>query len=139
MKASELRLGNWVTSDGDFFQIDELRPDFIGAGALGIYPAGMLTDECAIPLTEDWLKKFGFIQKPESNSGSPEYFLWIDEDSKCFLEGLISITGAYGVLCVCNGNYFANNLHEAHQLQNLYFALTGNELEIKPGPEIFNT
>jgi hypothetical protein len=66
-----------------------------------------------IPLTEEWLLKFGFKKKVGNR----------------FESDLLSQDIYFG-----NGYYIANVLPElkhVHQLQNLYFVLTGEELQIK--------
>lgn len=66
-----------------------------------------------------------------------EYIFPIDDRSKEYLKdgtwfsSCGTFNGGIAVLCLCRGNYFANNIDYLHQLQNLYFALTGEELEIK--------
>lgn len=75
-----------------------------------------------IDLTEEWLLKFGFEQSFE------------DEENNS-----IFINGAFEVTKHCFKSEFWMDLHlitpnrirYVHQLQNLYFVLTGNELIIK--------
>jgi hypothetical protein len=62
-----------------------------------------------IPLTEEWLLKFGLM------SIKTELGLWNNGDAIYFNYGLEK----------------SIQLKYVHQLQNLYFALTGEELEIK--------
>jgi hypothetical protein len=116
MKANELRIGNtinYVTLNNvklvtvDASLIMELEPDS-GAGSNRLYKP--------IPLTEEWLLKFGF----EKVSGWDYYKGWI----KDYVE----------LECDCYGFDYVNNIDKevkhVHQLQNLYFALTGKELEL---------
>jgi hypothetical protein len=69
-----------------------------------------------IPLTEEWLLKFGFEQK------SLHYFK----------ENIFVITLEDGYFECLLGNYEVK-LKYAHELQNLYWALSGKELTIKEG------
>lgn len=106
MKANELRLGNWVYDEGDLktpIQIVRLEEDNTG----WLKP---------IPLTEEWLLKFG----------AEENILRLIDDMWIQFED--------GEWCVCNDNdgfYDVSCIKHVHQLQNLYFALTGEELKIE--------
>lgn len=73
-----------------------------------------LTSIKPIPLTEEWLLKFGFVCK---NVGYLCDNFYIDDDF---------------YICVLRFNcedYI--KVSSVHQLQNIYFTLTGKELEIK--------
>jgi hypothetical protein len=86
-----------------------------------------------IPLTEEWLVKFGFEKKQHS------FLIDIENEMdewcyKTYLELVEAIDEWY-----CSLQYVDNccetehsspmpNLKSVHQLQNLYFALTGEEL-----------
>jgi hypothetical protein len=78
-----------------------------------------------IPLTEEWLLKFGF---EKSNDLDSFYHLRLINDwTKLFYDP------KHGVceLSVSNHGAMIRKLKSVHQLQNLYFALTGEELIIK--------
>lgn len=77
-----------------------------------------------IPLTEEWLLKFGFTYD--------EIFGWSFSDSKTYFimsyhsSAIITLeTSEESIISV------PQNIRYVHQLQNLYFALTGKELELK--------
>ena len=80
-----------------------------------------------IPLTEEWLLRFGFkkyIHKPIEG-----------EEEKCeeyCIDKLSIVDWGYGFIM---SNAFAHGLRielkSVHQLQNLYFSLTGTELALK--------
>ena len=111
LQANELRIGNWYLSFGvDLKQVESITKDKI------------LIDFHPIPLTEEWLLKFGFeyhhkiISRRFYNIGN--LFAEVGGDGR---------TAIYGTLAgelMCFVNY-------VHQLQNLYFALTGEELILK--------
>ena len=68
-----------------------------------------------IPLTEEWLLKFGFRRFPW---GLVVDDLLFKDDLKC----------SYLTLQVGNG--FEVTINYVHQLQNLFFSLTGRELTV---------
>jgi hypothetical protein len=72
-----------------------------------------------IPLTEEWLLKFGFIQK--NNQFFLENFRFHIE-KPCNYDGYI----------FCDNHIVLTETKHIHQLQNLYFALTNEELIYKP-------
>lgn len=77
-----------------------------------------LHDFCPISITEEWLLKFGFIIQGKRIS-KDWFYLWSDKQKIFFaLAEMHEVTGTYLVV------------ESVHQLQNLYFALTGKELNI---------
>jgi len=105
MKVNEMRIGNWYDENGSTKQVN---PNTIEA----VWVAERIWCK-PIPLTEEWLLKFGF-QKDSLNiyrkylniHRGVSYF-------ECYLGGITV------------------EVQFIHQLQNLYFALKGEELEIK--------
>lgn len=114
MKSNELRIGNYYLSFGvDLKQVETLHKDKI------------LIDFTPIPLTEEWLLKFGFIH------------------SKLFDCDLFTSSWNFHI-SVLSGEYQLNykesaksqwipliKIKHVHTLQNLYFALTNEELTLK--------
>jgi hypothetical protein len=116
MDAKELRVGNYL------LQTNQIDYDTLGHKR---YPDSVITvgkhlftyedeDIKPIPLTEEWLVRFGF----EKVSGWDDYKGWI----KDYVE----------LECDSYGFDYVNNIDKevkhVHQLQNLYFALTGEEI-----------
>jgi hypothetical protein len=125
MEAQELRLGNYVNCPKDGqnpFRIDLFDYVSNGIGKFGmIYDKNThpltwyLQDLKPIPLTEDWLLKFGWKHKKDfylEINGFTIMFESTGNILSCFLEGI-----GIDILYI-------------HQLQNLYFALTNEELII---------
>ena len=84
---------------------------------------GFFSMKCAIPilLTEEWLLKFGFEKQMAWT-----YCIELKGNLK-----LVYYLGEKG-WSIGNKNYSDfSNLQYVHQLQNLYFALTNEELTIK--------
>jgi len=116
MKINEIRIGCSFqlengTLGGGIATIGHIK-DIVTASEL--LESGSLSP---IPLTEEWLLKLGFERLPNT--------MTYNYSSKC---------GSVSVFKMPNGNFFADGfikdvrLKSVHQLQNLYFALTGEEL-----------
>jgi hypothetical protein len=107
MKANEIRLGNYYNQFGNIHQVNGHI-----ISELEKAPQGQLWCK-AIPLTEEWLLKFGFI-KHENHS------IWytLNKVDVWFFDGKY-----------VNDNDVEINF--VHELQNLYFALTKKELTMK--------
>lgn len=118
MKANELRLGNWLYSG--------LTEKYFQVSADDILNIDKNKDEglCTpIPLTEEWLLRFGFVKKDNYFHIEHDYFGGYAYDlrnyclTKCYPSGI--------------NEFHSSDIKHVHQLQNLYFALTGTELELR--------
>lgn len=134
MKASELRIGNLVINNrnGKVCEVESLEyeGDTIyvnrdhGWGGEVDYSG---CDIAPIPLSEEWLIKFGFVQGDHIRLSRSFYEIPVGGS-------LLQINPDNGVVWIVReGNIFNNPalIEYVHQLQNLYFALTGEELTIK--------
>ena len=133
MKAKELRLGNLVyLQDGaTVATVSYFQTRF----SINGYPEDIIS---GISLTEEWLVKFGF---KKSKAIPKEKFCYLFEDkSKTPIDFYVVGKGfdvytIYDPISRSNKlNFITDNrgLYFVHQLQNLYFALAGAELIIKP-------
>lgn len=113
MKAKELRIGNLVNY-GDGVLVLDIN-DFRDYDFKKFEP---------IPLTEEWLVKFGFEPHGERNSLNGY------SKNKLRVEYLFDNLEAR-LIKDSETSYHLTTLKHVHQLQNLYFALTNEELEIK--------
>lgn len=124
MKAKELRIGNLVKIHGNIETVFGIIKDQPISQSSAIFTGVMVEDKTEywldsvspIPLTEEWLIKFGFR---DGNEG------FADEWNKWFKDGLelepfMDHFEMYINECVY--------IKYVHQLQNLYFALTNEEL-----------
>jgi len=111
MKASELRIGNWYKYNGIFKQATPNTIEKVwGAERTWCKP---------IPLTEEWLLKLG-AKKLSDNFFEIGYLKFKIHSHQ------------YGIdFHFGNGGGHYIKPHYVHSLQNLYFALTGEELTIK--------
>jgi hypothetical protein len=130
MKANELRIGNlvYLKSKDAIYEISS------GHDIEEIDDAPINFDAKPISLTEEWLLKFGFKDVDLNMSGSN----WLVKEQKGLWRQAIRI--AYSekseewsltLECVSPPTLSIVRLKYVHQLQNLYFALTGEELTIK--------
>jgi hypothetical protein len=133
MKSTELRLGNLIDDSG----IPSIINNFDEWG-ISVYDAnGDLTSEiyrqCGlfkpIPLTEEWLIKFGFESWGKDEYGYVNYVLHnvIDGTSNF----VIGLSDDNPIPMIDNNLCCWSEFKYVHTLQNLYFALTGEELKIK--------
>ena len=109
MKASELRCGNYV-----YFEDELLKFDF---------EMGWNFDYIkSIPLTEEWLLKFGFIKKYQTFE-----FKGLNIDGTVVHFSFDKWRSEYDIEN-CDFTEIPAECKYVHQLQNLYFALTNEEL-----------
>lgn len=131
MEAKELRIGNWVHHKDVWSHRQSGVPISIGTHefdfqwddsdwyALGECTLSLKAIE-PIPLTEEWLLRFGGVLYPwgwNFTKNNAILFRWK--------------AGDYSRLWVEIGNGHNVYIYCVHQLQNLFYALTGQELEIK--------
>ncbi len=116
MKANELRIGNFIFyANGDICKVSyhQIRYLIITTEKVNYSP---------IPLTEEWLLKFGF----EKSNVVDKYYT---------INNQFAISTADDKFRFIKGNFVCqlvlSELQYVHQLQNLYFALTNEELTIK--------
>lgn len=85
-----------------------------------------------IPLSEDWLYKFGFEQIDKSSNS---YIVYADQNHDYYLQIDVRRNNAnYTILDNTFDDLRAFSMVDiiyVHQLQNLYFALTNQELILK--------
>lgn len=133
MNPAELRIGNYVDFFGEVTIIDGLCPFNTGDQILKtdccITQAGTTSfrDIEPIPLTEEWLERFGCMRQKIS---SLHRNYW-NKDLDFSID--VEFTFDKDVLFfyrIC-GEKRRRPIPYVHQLQNLYFALTGEELKTK--------
>lgn len=110
MDAKELRIGNYVYAQSGKLVVN--RDSIYKVENVNIQSARKYEP---IPLTEEWMLKFGFEESYWQASGKFAHWIkdgadWFDGDLNCIVY------------------YRVTEIKYVHQLQNLYFALTGEEL-----------
>ena len=114
MEAADLRIGNLIIEKGAIESVEPshfYEDDYV-KNLLGCEP---------IPLTEEWLLKFGFRDISKLDNTTFKEYRQYNKPSLAIQFPCGSETHCYA------GNYPVAIRH-VHQLQNLYFALTGEEL-----------
>ena len=123
MKAMELRIGDYVNYRCDALDI-HIPVYQVGNGAdIQVHENhGYFSP---IPLTEEWLLKFGFYRVENGYYGSMPY------NKPCWIKFSFTILIWDDGTFVYDWNGGNTILKSVHQLQNLHFALKGKELTIK--------
>ena len=116
MEANELRIGNWVYLGRNIIAIDGIGKDFVFNGSThwNLDAPNLIKP---IPLTEKYLLRFGF-----------------ERSGLYHVKNQVHIHDEHGWTDTgyeYRFNYTSIKIKHVHQLQNLYFALTGEELTIK--------
>lgn len=119
IKANELRIGNWVilSEDSTKFIIEEISKTGLVVQNSQETAWIEIEEFEPIPLTEEILLKCGFEHSIAGLFGNNYMLNSVSIQLKTL--------GAYILVC-----YPKCEIKYLHQLQNLYFALTGQELEI---------
>ena len=141
MKANALRLGNLVEYDNRIFKIFGITEElpFLNTDEFGVGVVDYNNIK-PIPLTEEWLLKFGLYKfKPALNYTTRKWYIktragvlttrlpYLIQDKRTCknsneYEVRINPSGSAAArLCI---------IQYIHQLQNLYFTLTGEELNV---------
>lgn len=114
IKANELRIGNFIKNfKNEIHCVKEIRVDY-WSNKPGSFQTFSFEKSNGIPLTPEVLEKCGFDENGKLNHFKIGY------DNDDFVKAQMSVQFQDTMIKV---KYL-------HQLQNLYFALTGNELEI---------
>ena len=123
IKASELRVGNLVFLCNDIVSIEGID-SHENIKVCGYYPLAKLQP---IPISEEILLNF----KAKFKKNIPFFDIHMPRNI-----GYISINPNNNMIWLRHHTTRASlnpgSIHYLHQLQNLYFALTGEELEVNP-------
>lgn len=132
MNIQDLRIGNLINQNNTLtwvYHLDIGGKTFCKINDITIHKKTFIHRDSnelifsPIPLTEEWLVKFGF-DKQENNWKK----LTICNDwTNIFWESLAGIE-----ISVNKHSIMLPHINYVHQLQNLYFTLTNEELTLKP-------
>lgn len=130
IQANELRIGNLILDRGekvlrvDWFEREKICMKMVIRGT-EVHP---LTEEVKhlhpIPLTEEMLLKCGFKKSPVFGA----YYIDVDDELQIY----VGTTKRISLINQLDEDehYSIIQVDSLHQLQNLYFALTGEELNV---------
>ena len=110
MEPRELRIGNYF--------INVAGISIVNGSIIRWIEEGSYLRSDPIILTEEWLLKFGFVKYNDR---------WWRYDKN----GMFDISNQFDAFCFQTCMWVNDNIKHVHQLQNLYFALTGAELTLK--------
>lgn len=126
----ELRIGNLVLEpecEPYYFEVEAITSSGIYYRSNSIHT----TDPEPIPLSEEWLKIFGFNSDLSIQLSTPDMTLDL---IKCKEANEIyfypQLHKQAELSCDDNQCIGLNRIQFVHQLQNMYFCLTGKELQI---------
>ena len=126
MEAKELRIGNYfipIMDDGTQLEERKLK-------ASELYAIYNNKERCKdITLTEEWLIKLGF-----TNDNNESWFWSFDFGDKQETFKIFPLTAGgepMGLWGIVGCPQLVKKIEFVHQLQNIYFSLTGQELELK--------
>lgn len=148
MKANELRIGNWINIYDDYnSEVTGFTEDgdvWFVKNPTDIKCAWNISRIKPIPLTEEWLVKFGFENWGLGTQWNNQYESYVRYVLHNVLDGTSNFevhyikstygdTEHYQYIIACDEDDRINwgeDIKHVHQLQNLYFALTGEELHL---------
>lgn len=120
IQANELRIGNYVTTGITQTQVEGITkhdPERFYVDLLYVKSLIPIAEIEPIPITEEWLLRFGFEKDSRlTYKNKNKFYIWEcnDPNDSIYKQG-----------------FYWEEIHlpYVHKLQNLYFALTGKELE----------
>lgn len=133
MKANELRIGNLVRRRKKVLKVGIIQHDKILVSGYSWCKYFKCEDLYPIQITEEWLLKLGFECIADAGdqkrfalkNRKPNYYYGVELDHE---EICLNKQSLFGCETIIHNEIF---FQYVHQLQNLYFALTGEELTIK--------
>ena len=115
LKLNEIRLGNKILHEGKIYIVDAKMMYAFFSGKIDYD----IDNFEPIPLTEEWL-----IEKMKFHKQNNQIY-------SIGLKLFISWWNTNSIEIDINGEVLIINCKYVHELQNIYFALTGEELELK--------
>ena len=115
MYSTELRIGNLVYRKKTVIEVD-----IVILSSICTLENQNIELYKPIPITEEWLQKFGFVRLGNQET-------WFGR--ALWNKGVFAIMHGYGTTNGQRTRYNTTEFDYIHQLQNLYFALIGEELK----------
>lgn len=131
MKANELRIGNYIQYIPIKNPVKIIATDSRNNSIVHDNSEALIDGQYEpIPLTDEWLLKFGFAKKPNAGYHNRDLEYYDHRNMMLFIENDKYYLGYNSRDYDCE-RFNSREIKHVHQLQNLYFALTGDELTIK--------
>lgn len=115
INAQELTIGNLLSLNGNTLEVSSIGPDFISVEDGGLYAVEEFEP---VLITEEMLLKLG------------AYKVGIEYNLKASALKITIRINAGHVYCEFGNVYLGGRIKYVHQLQNLFHALCGKELEV---------
>lgn len=141
---NELRIGNWYRLEGgkDYVLSLDNWMDILESYRNYEYLKGTNIEWMSgVPITNEWLERLGFKYNTvkgiasfddDSDPDGTTHYWEIRHRSEGYISTITCVRwGDTGDIFFSNHNLRVN-IHSVHQLQNLYFSLTGQELTVNP-------
>ena len=136
IKASELRFGNLIKYYDELVEVYGVKGLYV---IIAVEENGEVKEQSIlapafepIPLTPEILEKCGFVKSKSDKDDNEDHYVYGNQVANNF--SLYFDTDHWEIAQEWNDSrvyfYFWNHINHLHQLQNLYFALTGEELKI---------
>lgn len=127
MKANELRIGNYIQvkyKEWTIERVDAITIEILGESGNDEYQP--------VPLTPEILEKCGAYNE-SGNENIYSYVIEVggEDDIHIIYRGGVDIEDRYYIYCRGADLRPPFQIKYVHQLQNLYFALSGSELDAK--------
>lgn len=132
MKASDLRVGNWVSKFEEYYQITSATIVSLEREDSSAKP---------IQLTEEWLVRFGFNKEEIQISKGHGFFYSMNYMDYKYSFSFAEFRGDWGFYHSYTDatddkdnnrfDFISCGIKYVHQLQNLIYALTNTELQLK--------
>lgn len=132
MKANELRIGNWIAQAHAKIQVTKILENFVVCTDHNGHISDCKYENIdPIPLEPELLERCGFVKEPPRH-----YTIDLGKGINGMLAVCICFTDCGEILFqqVVGGGFYQGvdvPVTSLHQIQNLYHAITGNELEVK--------
>ncbi len=131
VNANELRLGNYILCKTGV----RILPTPVGFQHFELLAKGLAKEMFAMPLKPELLIKIGFIENKEYYQlpDGKEFILALPVigNNANQIRAYVNSKEVCYARAILNEMVISNNIHQLHQLQNLYYALTGTEMDNK--------
>ena len=122
MEATELRISNIVNCNDKRHHEPYIVVESITSECINVdFRPYNLNELEPIPLTEDWLLKLGFVKRADCEFDFWKNSMWKLKEYK---------NKKYYQLYHCSDEVDCTMIKFVHQIQNLFYSLTGEELKI---------